>query len=465
MIAERTSETIAAVGTATGTAALAVVRLSGPDALAIGARVFRGRTDLGRAAGFTVHHGFLVDESGGEVDEVLATVFRAPRSYSGEDMVEFGCHGGLLVTRLVLEALLGAGARLAEPGEFTRRAFLHGRIDLSQAEAVADVIAAGSRRGQRASLEQVAGRLGARVREVRAQVLDLCALLEIDLDFAEEGLEIIAPKEAARRISLLRTEIMNLANSYAHGRLCREGVSVVLAGEPNAGKSSLFNALLRQERAIVTPVPGTTRDALEESIAIDGLAFRLTDTAGLRETADEVERHGVERSLAAVRYADIILRVLDAGVSASIADHVGAFPDASRDQHVIYVLNKCDLLPSWPAPARTTGAQPANTPDVAVSALTGKGLEDLRTALAHEIEGDLLLGENAVCVTNLRHKEALSRAGVALDTALESLASGTSLEYVAFDVRETAHALAEITGEVTSEEILHHIFSQFCIGK
>jgi len=257
-------DSIAAIATAPGAGALAIVRVSGPEAVAIGDRVFRGSAPLAAAGGYTVHHGSVVGSGDERFDEVLVTLFRAPRSYTGEDMIEISCHGGGYVTREVLRVVMAAGARPAQPGEFTRRAFLNGRIDLSQAEAVADVIAARSRRGHRVSLEQLAGRLGDAVRTLRTEMLDLCALLELELDFSEEGLDVITANDVQRRVVAVRTRIDALLASYAHGRIYRDGVGVVLAGEPNAGKSSVFNALLRQDRAIVTPVPGTTRDALEE---------------------------------------------------------------------------------------------------------------------------------------------------------------------------------------------------------
>ena len=338
------TDTIAAIATPPGAGALAIIRVSGPEALVVGERVFRGAVGLSGAGGYTVHFGSIVGAGGERFDEVLVTVFRTPRSYTGEDMVEISCHGGAYVTREVLRTVLAAGARPATPGEFTRRAFLNGRIDLSQAEAVADVIAARSRRGHRVSLEQLAGRLGDAVRSLRTEMMDLCALLELELDFSEEGLDLISTLEVERRIGTVRTRISSLLASYSHGRIYRDGVSVVLAGEPNAGKSSVFNALLQQDRAIVTPVPGTTRDALEESIIIDGILFRLTDTAGLRETQDQVERLGVMRSREAVTGADIVLHVMDASVSPVVKDHLDRMSVHGGGQHFVPVMNKCDLL-------------------------------------------------------------------------------------------------------------------------
>lgn len=542
-MAELSRDSISAIATPPGAGALAIIRVSGPDAIGIGDRVFRGTAPLGGAGGYTVHHGSIVGPDGEQFDEVLVTLFRGPRSYTGEDMIEISCHGGGFVTREVLRIVLGAGARPAQPGEFTRRAFLNGRIDLSQAEAVADVIAARSRRGHRVSLEQLAGRLGDAVRVLRSNMMDLCALLELELDFSEEGLDLITAQDAGRRIAAVRERISALLASYAHGRIYRDGVRVVLAGEPNAGKSSVFNALLRQDRAIVTPVPGTTRDALEESIIIDGILFLLTDTAGLRETADQVEQIGVQRSRNAASGADILLHVMDASVSPDIEEHLKRMSVHTDEQHFIPVLNKCDLLPTWPgvmsrassavtAPmtsasgssnesavpmtstpgsvndsagrmastlgssigsagpiastpgsrddsagrmastlgssieaARPMTSTPGSAHAVAVSARTGQGLDLLRSRLAEVAAGDTSLGSEEVCITSERHRDALEKAQAALARASAGLSARASEEYLAFDIREAADALAEITGEVTTEEVLNHIFERFCIGK
>jgi tRNA modification GTPase len=458
-------ESIAAIATPPGAGAIAIVRVSGPDAVLIGARVFRGNAGIENAAGYTVHYGHVVNQSGEDLDEVLVTVFRGPHSFTGEDMVEISCHGSVLITRTVMEAVIAAGARPAGPGEFSRRAFLNGRIDLSQAEAVADLIAAQSRRGQSVSLGHLEGRLGNSVRGLRKEVLDLCALLELNLDFAEEGLDVISSSALMDRITSLRSRIASLVSSYSHGRIYRDGVSVVLAGEPNAGKSSLFNALLKQDRAIVTPVPGTTRDALEECIVIDGVLFRLTDTAGLRDTVDHVERLGVERTRAAVTGADIVVHVMDAGISSSVLEHLERMAVHVEGQHMLPVLNKCDLLPSWPQPAVRASLKQGENSVVLVSAKTGEGLEDLRTALSELILGDASPGTEDICITNERHKACLEQALRSLDGGIASIENGASQEYAAFDIREAASALAEITGEFTSEEVLNHIFARFCIGK
>lgn len=464
-MADEVRESIAAIATPPGAGALAIIRVSGPDAIGIGDRVFRGAVPLGSAAGYTVHHGSVVGPGEERFDEVLVTVFRSPRSYTGEDMIEISCHGGTFITREVMRLVMAAGARPAQPGEFTRRAFLSGRIDLSQAEAVADVIASRSRRGHRVSLEQLSGRLGNAVRTLRTDMMDLCALLELELDFSEEGLDLITAQDVERRITGIRTRCGALLASYAHGRIYRDGVRVVLAGEPNAGKSSVFNALLRQDRAIVTPVPGTTRDSLEESIIIDGILFLLTDTAGLRETVDQVEQIGVERSRSAVSGADILVHVMDASVSPDVAEHLRRMSVHSEEQHFIPVLNKCDLLPAWPKPELAPMRGESSGIVSPISARTGQGLDALRAQLARVATGDQALGSEDVCITSERHRDALTKADASLERALAGLKSGATEEYLAFDIREAASALAEITGEASSEEVLNHIFERFCIGK
>lgn len=458
-------DTITAIATAAGESALAIVRVSGRDAVAVADKVFRGRTPLAAAAGFTVHYGHAVDSSGERTDEVLATLFRAPHSFTGEDMVEFSCHGGAVVTASVLDALLAAGARGAQAGEFTRRAFLNGRLDLSQAEAVADLIAARSQKAQRTSLAQLSGRLGTRVGELRKELLDLCALLELDLDFAEEGLEVIPAADADARLSAAIVHIRQLASTYREGRLYRDGVAVVFAGRPNAGKSSLFNALLKEERAIVTPVPGTTRDFLEESVLLDGIAFRLIDTAGIRESTDTVEQAGMDRARNATRTADIIVVVVDATEHVSPAEAVNDLESRSGGQNILVALNKTDLLTGPPDTAPAAAASEENFAILPVSARTGEGLPDLHKTLVRLASSGISHDEHDVIITNRRHQDALQKAADGLESARASLARGATNEFIALDLREAVNSLAEITGEMTSEEILQSIFSRFCIGK
>lgn len=457
--------TIAAIATPVGEGALSIIRLSGEEALAVADRVFRGRSPLRKAQGFTLHHGRIVNGAGGTVDQVLAAVFRSPHSYTGEDAVEFSCHGGLVVTESVLEEVLKAGATLAGPGEFSRRAFLNGKMDLSQAEAVAELIASSSERARALSMSQLEGKLGARIRELRASLISLCALLEIDLDFSGEGLEVIAPAEIERKLREITDVVIEMADSYGSGRIAREGVSVVLAGKPNAGKSSLFNALLKEERAIVTPHPGTTRDTIEERIVINGLMFRLIDTAGLRQPVDPAEEAGVSRTRASVRVADIVLLVEDGSLPIEEREIESTIRDLIGDQKLVVAVNKSDLHAAPIDPHLYAEVLARGARIVVTSAKTGSGVRELRKTLFESVSR--YAGENAsgIQVTSRRHLDALKRAAGDLSEALGTLKSGRSNEFIALDVRDAITTLGEITGEVTSEDILNAIFGSFCIGK
>ncbi len=462
------ADTIAAVATPPGEGAIAVIRISGPDALAIGDRIVRARGRLSASRGYTLHHGTVVGADGMELDEVLATVFRAPRSYTGEDTLEISCHGGLFVTGAVLNAALSAGARRAEPGEFTRRAYLNGKMDLSRAEAVASLISSRSDRAHRASLEQLRGRLAGTVEEIRTALKSLCALLEVELDFAEEGISVIEKTHINRKITETKERLEHLAETFKTGKIYRDGVSVVIVGPPNAGKSSLFNALLKDSRAIVTPIPGTTRDYLEENLALKGILFRITDTAGLRESEDPVESEGIARSVSSVETADIVIFVVEAGSDiVQTGELVESLP-ITGEQQLILVRNKIDLgagvserLPSvnhieWRGETRT---------EVCLSALSGIGVHTLAEQLVDTVGRSELSTHETVCVISERHAESLLRGARSLGIALQSLSSGMTNEFVAFDIREAVSALGEITGEITTEEILNSIFSEFCIGK
>ena len=459
----RLDDTIAAIATPAGEGALAIVRLSGTQALEIADRLFTGRVSLSTVPGFTIHYGRARFPGGDEIDEVLASVFRAPRSFTGEDSVEFSCHGGMLVTHLILDGALAAGARQAEPGEFTRRAFLNGRIDLSQAEAVGDLIAARTDKAVRASLDQLAGRLGTRIKALKADLLDLCASLEIDIDFSEEGLDIIATEEVARRISAVRIQLAEAAATFSGGRLLREGLSVPIVGKPNAGKSSLFNALLKESRAIVTHLPGTTRDFIEEGISVSGVLLRLIDTAGLRTPGDVAEAEGISRTMDLVGRGDIILVAEEVTSQRDTQTILGDLPPLGQFQRVVIARTKADLKPGLPPDPVIS--HEAGVLVVEVSALTGYGMREIEKALIDVVGAERVGSDSTLAVTNRRHWEALQKAIRDLDSALASLRAGSTFEFIAFDVRECTLALSGITGEVTTEEVLNHIFSRFCIGK
>jgi len=458
-------DTIVAISTAIGEAAISVIRISGKDAIKVADRVFVGKRKLADVKTHTAHYGKIVDKNGDVVDYVVATVFKAPNSYTGEDTVEISCHGGILVTRKVLETVLEAGARLAQPGEFTKRAFLNGKIDLSQAEAVADLIRSATELAYQSSLSQLEGALSRKIRKMREDLINLCSLVELELDFADEDLEFVDKAQLAEKIKNVIGEIDELIETFRFGKIYREGIKVVIAGKPNAGKSSLLNALLNENRAIVSEIPGTTRDVIEESLNIEGVLFRIVDTAGLRETFDIVEREGVRRTEEQLKKADMILLVIDSTDEINEEDvriyHRVLNFAVDESKRCIIVFNKVDLLDG----KRPNMKIMVDFPVVYISALTGFGLEKLKKLMVEQSFLGMTRTESSVVVTNVRHRDALLRAKQSLIYALRSLEQGMSGDLVAVDLRAGLNHLGEIIGEVTTDDILNNIFSKFCIGK
>lgn len=460
-------DTIVAIATPPGEGALGIVRLSGAQALAIADRLFcaRRKTRPSRAPTHTVHYGHIVD---GEtvVDEVLLTVLRAPKTYTREDMVEITGHGGMLALRRILELALAAGARLAEPGEFTKRAFLNGRLDLAQGEAVLDVIRARTDASLRAALNQLGGHLSQRLSALHEELANVAAHVEATIDFPEEDIVLLESAQCQERVRRIVAQLAALEASAKTGRILREGASVVICGRPNVGKSSLLNALLRANRAIVTPIPGTTRDTIEEFLNLRGLPVRLVDTAGLTATEDPVEREGVERSRQAIQQADLLLITFDQSQSFSIDDQTFLTaietlrPDAvSRS---LLILNKQDL------PARLTATEVTRywpAPVMAVSALRGDGLEQLEAQMVEQLWGGRVEISDGMLVTNVRHQEALRQALAACQAALAALEQRTTIECVAMELREAMEPLGDILGLNVQDDLLDRIFKQFCIGK
>lgn len=443
------ADTIAAISTPPGEGAIAVLRISGPEALSVAGRLFEGRRAAHELSGRKLHRGAFADAEG-RIDEGLLAVFRAPRSYTGEDMAEVHCHGGVLVAARMLEAVLRAGARAAEPGEFTRRAFLNGKMDLTQAEAVMDVIRAQTPRALRAAEEQLAGRLGRETETLREQLLQIVAHVEAWIDFPEEGIDPHTGQVLAADIRDAARRTDTLLSTATEGRILREGVRLVLCGAPNAGKSSLLNRLLGFERAIVHELPGTTRDTIEEPASLRGLPFRITDTAGLRETDDPVEREGVERAREAMARADIVLRVVDAT----------AEPAPEPADGEIVALNKMDLLP-----AKIENRKSIIDNFLPISCRTGKGIAELVDAVVAQATGGRAAEAPSLAAINARHQACLIRAKEGLEAAAAALESGTPPEFLAAHLRGALDAVGEVTGAAGAEEILGRIFSTFCIGK
>lgn len=449
-------DTIAAIATPAGEAGLAVVRVSGPRALAVADAVFRGRAPLDGAAGNTLHHGWL--GAGERVDEVVAAVFRAPASYTREDVVELSCHGGRLPARAALDLLLRAGARLARPGEFTLRAFLNGRLDLVQAEAVAELIGARSDAAHRAALARLAGDLSRTLREERERIADLAAEVEARVDFAEDVGGVEVPPDAVRRLAEARARVAALGRGAAWGRAMREGVQVAVVGLPNAGKSSLFNRLVGEERAIVADLPGTTRDRVSATVEIEGALVTFSDTAGVREAGDAIEAEGVARARAALESSRVVLWVVDASVPHEPGTAALAAALAGRD--VVLALNKCDLPARADAGALLAAAGASRAEAVRVSARTGEGVDGVSAALARVAgfePGDTIASE--------RQAEALARAGSALARAAQVGSEGAPGEILALELRESLAAMDELLGTRVDDDLLERIFSRFCVGK
>lgn len=458
------TDTIAAIATPLGEGGLSVLRVSGPQSIAICDSCFAGKSPLSVASTHTAHYGYFVNTSGKKIDEVVETIFRSPHSYTTEDVVEISCHGGAWLARLILEILIEAGARFARPGEFTQRAFVNGRIDLTQAEAVADLIRSRSQWDQRHSLEQLGGSLSTIVRDLRARILHICGLVELGLDFAEEGVEIVDKTALFRELDALMLKIKVMTDSFSQTKLYREGVRTVIVGRPNVGKSSLLNALIGRNRAIVTEIAGTTRDSISEEIEIEGVRFQLTDTAGLRESRDIVESEGIRRTNHELSIADFILFVYDSSLGLhpdelAVLNALRSAPEAIT-RKVIVVANKADLV------AKRTLENDVTGRSLMVSAITGLGIIKLKQTLfeqvVHLCKPPL---ENSVPITNLRHAHALQSATAYLENAMTTLRRDISGEAAAVDLMAANRALGMIIGDITSDDILNDVFSNFCIGK
>lgn len=444
--------TICAISTAYGTGGIAVIRVSGPEAITIADSLFRGRTRLCDAPGGSVHFGRICKGlADGEVlDEVLCSVFRSPHSFTGEDTVEIACHGSLYIQQEMLGWLIDAGCRAAEPGEFTRRAFLNGKMDLTQAEAVADLIASQSKAEKDLALSHLRGAVSTELQGLRDRLLHFTSLIELELDFADhEELEFADRSELNGLAEEIETKLASLLASFRTGNAIRHGIPVAIVGAPNVGKSTLLNALLGEQRAIVSDIQGTTRDTIEDTLVIDGILFRLIDTAGLRETSDTLENMGIERSRKAAEQAQIIVYVSDGE----------AFPQPLPEGRgvVIFVRNKSDLLGDGVSPQ---GETPLNR--LFISAKYGQ-IEPLKKELVRVARETMQT--SAVMLSNARHYEAISRGHEAIIRVQEGLNNGLSGELLSLDLQDCLAALGEVTGQITNQEILTNIFSKFCIGK
>ena len=464
------NDTICAVSTPHGVGGIAVIRISGPGAIDVTSKLWKGK-DLRDVPSHTAHLGTLNDHEGEFLDQAVTTVFRAPRSFTGEDVVELSVHGSLYVQQRLVEALCHNGARLAEPGEFTRRAFLSGKMDLVEAEGIADMLAARTQAAHRLAAAQMRGGISDKINGLREQLIELASLLELELDFSEEDVEFASREDLADKAKAIIDEVTRLLGTYKAGNAIRNGIPVAIVGNTNAGKSSLLNAILNEDRAIVSDIHGTTRDVVEDTITLGGLSFRLLDTAGFRTTDDPVEQLGIARSQKAISDASIILHVLspDTDNIATAGDALGTLSDASpdtasaynfpADKIVITVHNKSDLRPDV-----MSSTAKSSKSSVAISAKTGQGLPDLIALLTtHGRTLTALQGELAI--TNLRHKESLTAALTAARQTLEALQSNYPTVLTAQHLRETISHLSRLTGAITDQTLLTTIFTRFCIGK
>ncbi len=452
-------DTIAAISTPLGHGGIGIVRLSGRDAIKIAERIFsspKGRR-LQETPSHRILYGYILNPVNHEIiDEVLVSVMKAPNTYTREDIVEINCHGGPLPLRRTLELLLNEGARLGEPGEFTLRAFLNGRIDLAQSEAVLDIINSLTEQSQRAAMEQLRGGLSKKLSDIRQKLIELTAIVEAYIDFPEEDIEVPTQKDLGERAREIQLELGELIKDGRYGMILREGLKTAIIGRPNVGKSSLLNALLQQDRAIVTEMPGTTRDIIEEYLNIQGLPIRIMDTAGIRDAGNIAEREGVERSLRAMQKADLVLLILDG--SEQLHDTDKRLIEESRSKDTILVINKTDL------PSKISiNNLPSDKPVVRVSALNGEGLESLKDEIINiSLKGRKETG--IILVTNARHIMALRKAHTSITSFINGIAE-LSPELLALELRDGLDALGEIIGITTPQEILNKIFSEFCIGK
>ena len=455
------SEPIAALATAPGMGAIAVIRVSGTGAIALTNQIFRGK-DLTQQPTHTAHFGTLRAMDNTIIDEVLVTIFRAPKSFTKEDVVEISCHGSEFIIQQILRRLTGAGVRLAKPGEFTQRAFLNGQFDLVQAEAVADLIASDSDASHRAALSQLRGGFSKQLLTLRQQLIDFVALVELELDFGEEDVE-FAHRDQLRQLMLdIRQVLQPLIDSFSTGNAIKNGVATVIVGKPNAGKSTLLNALLNDERAIVSDIPGTTRDVIEDELFIDGIRFRLIDTAGLRQATDTIEAIGIERTQQKMRDAALVVYLFD-GLNISPEELRDAVQEV-RESGKPYLLvgNKLDAIDD----ARRQALEAAiHEPIRWISAAKQTALNELTAALSARVRTDSAVQAGSSVVTNARHYDHLTATDTAIARALTGLDTGVTPDWLAMDLRVALQHLGELTGTIVTDDILDSIFSKFCIGK
>ncbi len=457
MSAVTDNRTIAAISTPPGTGGISVIRISGADAVEIADKVFSGKS-LRSAATHTVHYGFIKDRNGNTIDEVLLSVMLAPRTFTREDTVEISCHGGSVSTHAVLKAVIEAGAHMALPGEFTKRAFMNGRIDLSQAEAVIDIINSKNELAQRNAVSQLGGTLSKEIKGVRDELVHLSAQMQVIIDYPDEDLEDIDNTDIENVCRACSERIKTLIDSSDSGRMMKDGIRVAIVGKPNVGKSSILNCLAREDRAIVTDIAGTTRDVIEESVTVKGIPLILSDTAGIRDTDDVVEKIGVEKSRQYLDSADLVIVVLDSAMP--LDDNDKEVLSATENKKRIILLNKSDI-----GSALVKSDCPQDCDIIEVSAKTGDGMAEFAKAIERICKIDGIESENGRIITNMRHKTALMGAYDALVRVCDALGAGMPTDIVSIDIAAAMDSLGEITGETVSDSVVNDIFHSFCVGK
>lgn len=457
-------DTIAAISTAPGVGGISIVRISGSDAMKIAKKIYRGK-DLDKVATDTINYGHIVDPANDDsrVDEVMVSVMRAPKTYTKEDIIEINCHGGIQVTNKVLQLVLRNGARMAEPGEFTKRAFLNGRIDLSQSEAVMDLIDAKTDEARKAALNQLDGNLSAAIRKMRQKIVDVLANVEVNIDYPEyDGAEVVTSKLMLDKAQEIKAEIEKLLATAQQGKVLRDGLNTAIVGRPNVGKSSLLNRLLHEEKAIVTDVPGTTRDVLDEYVNVAGVPLHLIDTAGIRETKDKVEKIGVDRSRAAIKKADLVLLVLNS--SEPLTDEDRQLLDLTRDSKRVILLNKTDL--PMKLDIEKIKAEYGNSDMIKTSAMAENGTKTLEDTISQMFfTKGIASTQNSVMVTNARHISLLQQALDSVQTVIDGIGAGLPVDIVQIDLQSAWDDLGAITGDSYDDELMDQLFDQFCIGK
>ncbi len=449
-------KTIAAISTPIGHGGIGIVRVSGDDALKIIEKVFVPK-NKGKFKPYTLKFGNIIDEQGNVLDQVLISYFKAPKTYTGEDICEVNCHGGLIVTKQILDLFLRNGASMAEPGEFTKRAFLNGKIDLTQAEAVIDLINSKSAKENSASVKQIEGFLGEKIKEIKRDIVDLLVDIEANIDYPEYDVEEVRRERIETVLQGSISKIEKLEATFESGKVLREGVNTAIIGKPNVGKSSLLNALLKENRAIVTEIAGTTRDTIEEYVTIKGIPLKLIDTAGIRDTSDIVENIGIEKSKKAIDEAELVLLILDATSDLTAEDR--ALLDLIKDKKHIVLINKID------AGSKVSEADLSDDNIIRISIKNGDGLDLLESKIENMFELCALDSENDVVLTNSRHQALILKAKEGIINALNSAKNGLPLDMLSIDISEAIQKLGEITGETVSEEVISGIFAKFCLGK